>query len=92
MKVERIVIQACCNKKQIVFRLDKPLDNSILDVLTSNGFTVNSNFTKAGMLYADNPDLIVSGPIGNNKINAKCKKEDCEQILNDFEALLTRTG
>jgi hypothetical protein len=92
MKVERIVIQACCNKKQIVFRLDRPLDQSFIDVLKSNGFTVNDNFTKAGMLYADNPDLIVSGPFGNNKINAKCKNADCEQKLNDFEALLNRTG
>jgi hypothetical protein len=92
MKVERIVIQACCNKTQIVFRIDKPLDQSILDVLTSNGFTVNTTFSKAGMLYADNLDLIVSGPLGNNKINAKCKREGCEQFLNDFEALLIRTG
>lgn len=93
MKVERIIIQACCNKKQIVFKLDKPLNESIINVLTSNGFTANPNFTKAGMLYADNLDLIVSGPFGNNKINVKCKKEgDCEQILNDFEALLVRTG
>lgn len=92
MQVERVVIQACCNKKQIVFRLDRPLDKSIIDVLTSNGFTVNDNFTKAGMLYADNPDLILSGPFGNNKITAKCKREDCEQFLNNFEALLIRTG
>ncbi len=92
MKVERIVIQACCNKKQIVFKLDRPLDQTILDALKSNGFIEAANFTKAGMLYADNPDLIVTGPFGNNRINAKCKKEDCEQILNDFEALLVRTG
>lgn len=93
MKVERIIIQACCNKKQIVFRLDKPLDQSIIEVLKSNGFTENPLFTKAGMLYADNPDLILTGPFGNNKINAKCKREgSCEQILNDLEALLVRTG
>lgn len=93
MKFERIVIQACCNKKQIVFRLDTPLDKSIIDILQSNGYTVNDNFTKAGMLYADNPDLILSGPFGNNKITAKCKREgDCEQFLNNFEVLLGRMG
>jgi hypothetical protein len=43
------------------------------------------------MLYADNKDLIVSGPIGGDKLNIKCKKEDCDQYLNDLEALLTRT-
>jgi hypothetical protein len=92
MKVERFVIQACCNKKQIVFKLDRPLDKSILEVLKSNGFNEATHFTQAGMLYADNPDLIVTGPFGNDRITAKCKKPDCDQILNDFEALLSKTG
>jgi len=92
MKVERFLIQACCNKKQIVFKLDKTVDQSLLEVLKSNGFTEAAHFTKAGMLYADNLDLIVTGPFGGDKLNAKCKKADCDQILNDFEALLVRTG
>jgi hypothetical protein len=92
MKVERFLIQACCNKKQTVFKLDRPLEKSVLEVLKSNGFTEAEHFTKAGMLYADNPDLIVSGPFGGDRINVKCKKPDCDQILNNFEALLSRTG
>lgn len=92
MKVERFLIQACCNKKQIVFKLDKPVGQGLLDVLKSNGFTEAPHFTKAGMLYADSPELIVTGPFGGDKLNVKCKKADCEQILNDFEALLVRTG
>ena len=92
MKVERIVIQACCNKKQIVLRIDKPLDQSITDVLKSNGFTINPAFTQAGMLYADNLDLIVTGPFGGNKINVRCLKKDCETILDIFEDLLVRMG
>lgn len=93
MKVERFLIQACCNKKQIVFKLDRPLDKALLDVLKSSaGFTEHENFTKAGMLYADNPDLIISGPFGGDRINVRCKKTDCDQILKDFEALLVRTG
>jgi len=92
MKVERFVVQACCGRKHIVFKVDRPLNTSILEVLKSNGFTEATHFTQAGMVYADNLDLIVSGPIGGDKLNVKCKKEDCEQILNDFEALLIRTG
>lgn len=92
MKVERFVIQACCGRKQIVFKIDRPLDLTLLDVLKSNGFTELPHFTKAGMLYADNMDLIVSGPIGMDKLNVKCKKENCDQILNNFEELLIRTG
>lgn len=92
MKVEKIVVQACCGKKQIVFKLDRPVTQALLDVLKSNGFTDLPHFTQAGMLYADNPDLIVSGPFGADRINVKCKKTDCDQILNNFEALLLRTG
>lgn len=92
MKVERFLIQACCNKSQIVFKLDRPVDQGMLDILKSNGFTEAPHFTKAGMVYADNSDLIVTGPFGGDKLNAKCKKVDCEQILNDFEALLVRMG
>ena len=92
MKAEKFLIQGCCNKKQTVFKLDRPLDKSILEVLKSNGFTEAVHFTQAGMLYADNPDLIVSGPFGGDRINVKCKKPDCDQILNNFEALLIRTG
>jgi hypothetical protein len=64
----------------------------MLDILKSNGFTEAPHFTKAGMVYADNPDLIVTGPFGGDKLNAKCKKQDCNQSLNDFEALLVRMG
>jgi hypothetical protein len=92
MKVEKFVIQACCGKKHIVFKIDRPLTLSVLDVLKSNGFTERTDFTKAGMIYADNLELIVSGPIGMDKLNVKCKKEDCELILKDFEELLIRTG
>jgi hypothetical protein len=92
MKVEKFLIQACCNKKQIVFKIDRPLDKTVLEVLKSNGFTEAAHFTKAGMLYADNSDLIVSGPFGGDRINVKCKKPDCDQYLNNFEALLVRTG
>lgn len=92
MKVERLVVQACCGRKNFVFKIDRPIDSALLEVLKSNGFTEAPHFTKAGMLYADNPDLIVSGPMGMDRVNVKCKKKDCDQILNDFEALLIRTG
>lgn len=92
MKVERFLIQACCNKTQIVFKLDRTVDQALLDVLKSNGFTESLPFTKAGMIYADNLDLIVTGPFGGDKLNAKCKRQDCDQFLNDLEALLVRTG
>ena len=92
MKVTRFVIPACCKGKQIVFTIDRPVLRDLIDHLVSNGFTEDKHFSKVGMLYVDNPDLIVSGPMGHDRVNVKCKKDDCEQILNDFEALLLKMG
>lgn len=91
MKVERFLINGCCGRKMIVFKVDRPIDASLLEVLKSNGFKEAPQFLKAGMIYADNLDLIVSGPLGSDKLNVKCKKGDCDQSLNDFEGLLTKT-
>ena len=92
MKIERLEVLACCGRKQIIFKIDRPLDLALLEVLKNNGFTEAPGFAKAGMIYADNLDLIVSGPIGMDKLNVNCKKDNCEKILNDFEELLIRTG
>jgi hypothetical protein len=92
MKVERLVVTGCCGKKQVVFKIDRPLTTVLLEALKSNGFTEHAHFTKAGMLYVDNQALIVSGPIGIDKLNVKCKLEDCDKFINDLEALLIKTG
>ena len=90
MKIEKIVVNACCGRKNIVFKLGQPIDLSLLDKFKSAGFTEQPHFTKAGMIYAENLDLVVSGPIGADRLNVRCKKTDCEEIVNNFEELLTK--
>jgi hypothetical protein len=60
--------------------------------LVKLGFTESEHFTKAGILYVDNLDLIVTGPIGSDRLQVKCKINDCEQKVNDFEVLLQTLG
>lgn len=88
MKVERFTIQACCGRTSIIFKLDRPIASDLLAFLVSEGFTENVNFTKAGMLYVDNPDFILTGALGADKLQAKCKPKDCAQKLNELEELL----
>ena len=88
MQIERFLIEGCCNSTKIVFKLDRPITTSLLEALRANGFIENKPFTLAGMIYVENKDIIVSGSFGNNKLNAKCKKKQCDQMLNDFEQLL----
>lgn len=92
MKLERFVVQACCGRSQIIFKIDTPITQSILDFLKSNGFSEAEHFTKVGILYADNLDLIVTGPFGADRLQVKCKKADCDQNLNYFEELLLKMG
>jgi hypothetical protein len=92
MKAERFIIQACCKKTTLVFKTDRPIMLSDIEKLKKLGFKEAPQFTKAGLLYADNSDLIVSGPIGSDRLQVKCKLTDCEKIVNDFEVLLQQLG
>ena len=92
MNIERFTIQACCGKKSTIYKIDRPIDTSLLASLVSLGFTELAHFTTAGILYADNLDFIVTGPIGSNRLQVKCKRSDCDQKLNKLEELLQQIG
>ncbi len=92
MKAERFTIQACCGKTSIIFKTDQPISREHLNKLVSLGFRETEHFTKAGILYADNLDLIVTGPFGSDRLQVKCKVTDCSQKINDFEVLLAQLG
>lgn len=90
MKVTKFNIQSCCGKTAIIFKTDRPLTKNHLVFLVANGFREFANFTQAGMLYVDNSDFILSGPLGSDRLTVKCKRNDaeCTQKLNDLEGLL----
>jgi hypothetical protein len=90
MKVTRFTVQACCGKTSLILKTDRPVDKKLLDFLVSNSFLELAHFTQAGILYADSSELIVTGPIGSDRLQVKCKKADCAQLLNDFEVLLQK--
>ncbi len=92
MKIERFTIKACCGRTSLIFKTDQPLSTLHLAALVKLGFVEAANFTKAGILYADNSDLIVTGPFGSNKLQVQCKIKDCAQKVNDFEVLLQQIG
>lgn len=90
MKFERFSIQACCGRKAIIFKLGQPINEKFIFSLVALGYKEHVHFTKAGIMYADNLDFIVTGPIGSDKLQVKCKKGNCDAKLNDFEALLAQ--
>jgi hypothetical protein len=88
MKVERFTVNACCGRTNIIFKLDRPIGANLLDFLVSKGFIENAQFTKAGMIYVDNSDFILTGALGGDKLQAKCKLKDCTQKLVELEETL----
>lgn len=92
MKVERFMVQACCGKTAVIFKTDRPITKDHLAKLVSMGWREQEHFTKAGILYVDNPDFILTGPIGQDRLTVKCKHAECTQKLNDLEVLLQQVG
>jgi|TARA_R110000868_G_scaffold99024_3_gene272628 hypothetical protein len=88
LKIEKFNIQACCGGTAIIYKVSPAISKEFQSQLINLGFVESAHFTKAGILYVDNLDFIVSGPFGTNKLQVKCKKKNCEQALNNFEALL----
>jgi hypothetical protein len=94
MKIQRFSIQACCGRTAVIFKTDGPLSAEFLAFLLKNGFIESPHFTKAGILYVDNPDFNLTGPIGSDRLSVNCKHKhaDCAQKLNDLEVLLQQMG
>lgn len=88
MKVERVLVKACCGKAAIIFKIGKPITTEFIGALADKGFMERPNFTKAGLLYMDNPALILTGSIGTDRLHISCKLKECDQKLNELEGLL----
>jgi hypothetical protein len=87
MKTEKIVIAACCSRTQTIIKIDRPITQAIIDLLKTS-FKENVAFTKVGMLYMESSDLIITAPMGADRLTVKCKKNNCDQMINDFQNLL----
>ncbi len=92
MKTERFSVQACCGKTAVILKTDTPLSIEHLKALVDLGFTESKHFTQAGLIYADNSDFILSGPLGSDRLQVKCKKAGCEDKIPDLEAQLEKIG
>lgn len=92
MKVTRFVVQACCGKTAVIFKTDQSLTKDHITKLVALGFREQPHFTQAGILYVDNSDFILTGPIGSDRLTVKCRHAECTQKLNDLEGLLQQLG
>lgn len=90
MKVERFDIKSCCGKTSVILKTDRPLTSAHIQFLVDHGFKEQLKFTQAGLLYVDNPDFILNGPLGSDRLTVKCRKNnaECTPKLAELEVLL----
>lgn len=85
MKTERHTIQACCGRTAVILKTDRPLQPNIISYFVSLGFNESKHFSDAGIIYLDNEDFILTGPIGSDRLQVKCKKINCYDKIEDLE-------
>ena len=90
MNITRHTIQACCGKSSIIFKTDQSISTYHLSELFKYGFNEHKHFTKAGILYVDNNYFVITGPIGSDRLQIKCKIDDCSIQLNELELILQK--
>ncbi len=90
MKIEKYTIQACCGRTSVIFKTDQPLSANHILELIKIGYVEHKHFTQAGILYVDNSDFILTGPIGSDRLQVKCKILNCETKLNELEKVLLK--
>jgi len=88
VKVEKSTIKGCCGKNSIIFKIDKPITRTLLDSLVKIGFHEHTQFSKVGMMYIDNVDFIITGQMGSDKMQIKCKYIDCDHRISNLENTL----
>jgi hypothetical protein len=88
MNIEKHIVQACCGKKSTIYKLDRPIDKGLISAFIKIGFVEQAHFTIAGILYVENSDFIITGPIGSNRLQVKCRKADCDIKLPNLEIQL----
>ena len=77
-----------CTKLQIIFELSCPIEKSFLDVFLKNNYTNLKSYTNVGIFYVEDANLIAMGPIGSNRLQIKCKTNNCEQSIGVFEEII----
>jgi hypothetical protein len=70
--------------------LSIPLDKSHLKVFSNTKFLENKIYTNLGLFYMESIDLTAIGSFGSNRLNIKCKTDNCSNNIIELEEILKR--
>jgi len=88
IKISKKELQACCGKKQIIWKLNIPIKKDYLSILQQAGFHYVKTYFDAGMMYIEDKNLIATGIFGLNEITVKCKTKECTDSATKLEQII----
>jgi hypothetical protein len=91
--IEKFRVQASCAScggTGAALKLSSPLSVNFLPFFRDAGFTEQPSFTKAGMFYVENQELIATGSFNTKILQLKCKYKDCSDSISIVEGLLSK--
>jgi hypothetical protein len=90
METKRITINSeCkCGNSQIILQTGGPLLKNHIVKFTNSNYKQNESYIKSGILYLENDDLIMMGPLGSNRMQIKCKRKDCDKSISQIESII----
>jgi hypothetical protein len=77
-----------CGKEETIYQLSLPIKKNHLQFFTKNGYIESTPYTKIGILFVENNNFVLICPFGSNRLQVKCKKSNCDDILGDFEGFI----
>lgn len=88
MDLKKFTVNACCGKTTTIYQTSKKLSKSMITDLVAKGFKENERFSKNNVLYLESDVFFLTGPVGSNRLQVKCKKGDCSAYQKDLEETL----
>lgn len=88
--MKRITIKSRCNcsKPQTTLEVNFSLDKAHLGYLSINHFIESKSYTRVGILYVEDANLTAMGPFGSNRLQIRCKNDNCDASLANLEGIL----
>jgi len=88
--IKKTEIPACCGKSQIILQFDFSLELDHSKLFLEHKFLSSKSYADRGILYLEDPNLVIMGPIGSNRFTVKCKNTLCNNSILIVEEILTK--
>lgn len=89
-ELKKSLLKSNCNcaKPQIILELDTAFFKEHLQHFLNNNFREQKSYTNLGILYIEDANLVAIGHFGSNRLQVKCKNDNCNASLANLENVL----